>query len=192
MFARRWKVQSFFASQNDTIAQRYNSRASPRGVLHKTKAYITYGQTLRQRKYCLIRRPTQLDFPCPGSIAPVIIAKVQSGIQKLVNVTWRKSRMLLVTGCQILRHQNDVSDLTSIDLCLRPSIDLAQQSFFVCWEDLHVFDKIGPDLLSIVAAKIAEAHRVANAGLESFIYTIYKISRQNQDSFVVFQLAKEY
>jgi hypothetical protein len=47
-------------------------------------------------------------------------------------------------------------------------------------------------ILSIVAAKIAEAHRVANVGLERFVYTAYKISCQNQDSFVVFQLAKEY
>lgn len=83
--------------------------------------------------------------------------------------------MLLVACCQILRHQNDVPYLPSIDLCLGSSINLVLRH--VVWlEDLHVLDEISLDLRSIVAAEVAESHDVADPRLENFVDTDYHVS----------------
>lgn len=99
--------------------------------------------------------------------------------------------MFLVARSNILAHENDIADLSSIDLCFRPSIHLIQQRSFVRRKHLHVLDKIGPDLMTIVTTELSESDWVADTGFECFVYAVNQVCGKDQNPLVIFQFSEK-
>jgi hypothetical protein len=124
-------------------------------------------------------------------ILPIKLVKLQRSPQNPIHHRRRQCRPLLAQR-QLLRHQDHIADLPSVNIQLRPPTDLSHHGAaggFVGHPD--VVEEVGPYLAAVGGRQWGEVDGEADAGFEGFVDVGDEVSCQDEDTAVVFKFAEE-
>lgn len=76
---------------------------------------------------------------------------------------WCYSLPCIITHCNILCRQDDISYLPSVDFGLRPPRNVVKKNVPVGRKHLNIVNKVSPNFLSIFSAELRKFNRVADA-----------------------------